>query len=97
MYSDQTGADNPSMKTTDEGPIAMINTPSVLTTSEVSRLLGVSPNTVTRWAREGRLPCRLTLGGHHRFERHVIEEIRESLNRAATERVPFLTPAGHAH
>jgi excisionase family DNA binding protein len=56
--------------------------PTLLTTSEVSRLLGVSPNTVTRWAREGRLPCRLTLGGHHRFDRQVIEGIRETLNRA---------------
>ena len=26
-------------------------------------MLGVSPNTVTRWAREGRLPCQVTLGG----------------------------------
>ena len=31
-------------------------------------MLGVSPNTVTRWAREGRLPCQVTLGGHHRFD-----------------------------
>jgi excisionase family DNA binding protein len=75
----------------------VIDPPAVLTTSEVSRLLCVSPNTVTRWAREGRLPCRLTLGGHHRFERQVIEEIRESLNRATTDRVASMTPAGHAH
>ena len=53
-----------------------------LTRSEVARLLGVSPNTVTRWAREGRLPCQVTLGGHHRFDRTVIEAIRESLHRA---------------
>jgi excisionase family DNA binding protein len=69
------------------GHIAVVDPPAVLTTSEVSRLLGVSPNTVTRWAREGRLPCRLTLGGHHRFERHVIEEIRETLDRTASGRV----------
>ena len=68
-----------------------------MTTSEVSRLLGVSPNTVTRWAREGRLPCRLTLGGHHRFERRVIEGIRESLNRAGTDGVALTTATGHAH
>jgi excisionase family DNA binding protein len=52
-----------------------------LTRSEVSRLLGVSPNTVTRWAREGRLPCQVTLGGHHRFERAVVEELRQRLTR----------------
>jgi excisionase family DNA binding protein len=68
-----------------------------MTTSEVSRLLGVSPNTVTRWAREGRLPCRLTLGGHHRFERHVIEGIRESLNRAGTDGFASMSAVSHAH
>jgi excisionase family DNA binding protein len=52
-----------------------------LTRSEVSRLLGVSPNTVTRWAREGRLPCHVTLGGHHRFERDLVEQLRKSLYR----------------
>jgi len=85
------------MKTSDEVPGAIIDPPAVMTTSEVSRLLGVSPNTVTRWAREGRLPCRLTLGGHHRFERRVIEGISESLNRAGTDGVALTTATGHAH
>jgi excisionase family DNA binding protein len=53
-----------------------------LTRSEVSKLLGVSPNTVTRWAREGRLPCQVTLGGHHRFNRELVEQLRKSLYRA---------------
>jgi excisionase family DNA binding protein len=51
--------------------------------SEVSTLLGVSPNTVTRWAREGRLPCQITLGGHHRFDRELVERLRKSLFREA--------------
>ncbi len=45
-------------------------------------MLGVSPNTVTRWAREGRLPCQVTLGGHHRFDRELVEQLRKSLYRA---------------
>jgi len=53
-----------------------------LSRSEVSKLLGVSPNTVTRWAREGRLPCQVTLGGHHRFDRELVEQLRKSLYRA---------------
>jgi excisionase family DNA binding protein len=53
-----------------------------LSRSEVSKLLGVSPNTVTRWAREGRLPCQVTLGGHHRFDRELVERLRKSLCRA---------------
>jgi excisionase family DNA binding protein len=52
-----------------------------LTRSEVSKMLGVSPNTVTRWAREGRLPCQVTLGGHHRFDREQVEQLRKSLCR----------------
>jgi excisionase family DNA binding protein len=81
MYSHQTGTDTPDMKPTHDGTTGP---PALLTTSEVSPLLGVSPNTVTRWAREGRLPCRLTLGGHHRFERQAIEQIRDGLTRSAT-------------
>ena len=38
-------------------------------------MLGVTPNTVSRWAREGRLPSVQTLGGHRRFEAHVIEKL----------------------
>jgi excisionase family DNA binding protein len=55
-----------------------------LTRSQVSRLLGVSPNTVTRWAREGRIACQVTLGGHHRFERAVVEQLQKDLTRGAS-------------
>src|SRR5205807_1349367 len=34
-----------------------------LTTAEVAEILHVSPKTVTRWAREGKLPHSRTLGG----------------------------------
>ncbi len=57
-------------------------TTQFLARSAVSKLLGVSPNTVTRWAREGRLPSQLTLGGHHRFNREFIEQLRMRLYRA---------------
>lgn len=56
-------------------------TVDLLGTSEVAALLGVSPNTVTRWARERRLPCLRTLGGHHRFDRAVIEAMLADLRR----------------
>lgn len=58
-------------------------TETLLTRSEVARILGVSPTTVTRWAREGRLPCRLTLGGHHRYSSRLIDEIRAQLSPGA--------------
>ena len=52
-----------------------------LTRAQVAALLGVSPNTVARWARSGRIPCQLTLGGHRRFEHSVIEELLKQLRR----------------
>jgi predicted site-specific integrase-resolvase len=46
-------------------------------------MLGVSPTTVTRWAREGRLACRMTLGGHHRFSPALIEQVRTRMSKQA--------------
>jgi len=57
-----------------------------LTRSEVASLLGVSPNSVTRWAREGRLACLVTLGGHHRFDREVVEQLRRQQYRERHDR-----------
>jgi len=64
------------------GDSAETGADAYMSRSGVARLLGVSPNTVTRWAREGRLPSQLTLGGHHRFERSVIENLRVEMRRA---------------
>ena len=54
-----------------------------LTRAEVARMLGVSPNTVSRWAREGRLNCQMTLGGHRRFDSRVIEQLRTRMRGEA--------------
>jgi len=40
-------------------------------------MLGVTPNTVSRWAREGRLPSVATLGGHRRYEVDIVENLRK--------------------
>lgn len=47
--------------------------------SETAKVLHVSPKTVSRWAAEGRLPSLVTLGGHRRFRRSDIEEIRRRM------------------
>jgi excisionase family DNA binding protein len=52
--------------------------------SEVAEVLQVSPKTVTRWAKEGKLPSRRTLGGHRRYARTDIESLAERLE----ERIP---------
>ena len=38
-----------------------------LSTGQVAELFGVQPETVARWADEGKLPCFSTPGGHRRF------------------------------
>jgi len=53
---------------------------SFLTRAEVSRLFGVSPSTVTRWARMGLLRAVRTPGGHYRFPER---ETRQAAQRAA--------------
>jgi excisionase family DNA binding protein len=50
-----------------------------LSRGEVSRLFGVSPSTVTRWARLGLLKAARTRGGHYRFP---AEETRRAAGRS---------------
>jgi excisionase family DNA binding protein len=50
-----------------------------LHTAQVADLLQVSPKTVARWAKEGRLPFVRTLGGHRRYLEADILELRTSL------------------
>lgn len=50
-----------------------------IATSDVARMLHVSPKTVSRWAKEGRLPCIRTLGGHRRYPKDEIEQLARSL------------------
>jgi excisionase family DNA binding protein len=56
--------------------------PSYLLPAEVADLLSVSPKTVSRWAKEGKLPFMKTLGGHRRYPE---VEIRELLNQLRQE------------
>ena len=55
--------------------------PSYLRAAEVADILSVSPKTVSRWAKEGKLPFMKTLGGHRRYPtakiRELVEELRE--------------------
>ena len=46
-----------------------------LTLGEASRLLGVSPGTLRRWADSGQLASFVTPGGHRRFPRAVVESL----------------------
>jgi excisionase family DNA binding protein len=44
--------------------LALVSIIVLFFTAEVADLLHVSPKTVSRWAKEGKLPFLKTLGGH---------------------------------
>ena len=50
----------------------------LLTPKEVAQRFHVTPKTVTRWAKAGKLTAIRTLGGHRRYrESEVLERLRE--------------------
>ena len=53
--------------------------PRYLHTAEVADILHVSPKTVSRWAKEGKLPFLKTLGGHRRYPAAEIRQLAEEL------------------
>jgi excisionase family DNA binding protein len=50
-----------------------------LRTSEAAARLHVQPRTITRWAHEGRLEHRRTLGGHRRYDPELIDQLVQAL------------------
>jgi len=52
---------------------------SYLRAAEAAALLHVSPKTISRWAREGKLGHVVTLGGHRRFSRSDIEALADRM------------------
>ena len=50
-----------------------------LTASQAAARLHVSPKTVSRWATQGRLAHRRTLGGHRRFDPELIGALVQAL------------------
>jgi excisionase family DNA binding protein len=50
-----------------------------LSSVQAAERLAVSPKTVSRWARQGRLPHLRTLGGHRRYDPEMVERLRRQL------------------
>ena len=58
---------------------AVPDPPSYIHTAEVADILHVSAKTVSRWAKEGRLPFLKTLGGHRRYPAAEIRQLADEL------------------
>jgi excisionase family DNA binding protein len=53
--------------------------PRYLRAAEVADILQVSPKTVSRWAKEGKLPFLKILGGHRRYPAAEIRQLADDL------------------
>jgi excisionase family DNA binding protein len=60
------------------------NPPAYLRTQEVADVMHVSPKTVSRWAKEGKLPFLKTLGGHRRYPDREIRALADTLREEPT-------------
>jgi excisionase family DNA binding protein len=49
--------------------------PKYLKPSEVAALFKVDSKTVSRWARDGKLPFIRTIGGHRRYPENEVREL----------------------
>ena len=56
-----------------------------------SRLLGVDPDTLRRWADEGRIEAFTTPGGHRRFDRRELERLLEARHPGVGTGPPLAT------
>ncbi len=64
-----------------------------LSLGPASRLLGVDPDTLRRWADAGRIATWTTPGGHRRFERSALERLAAE-RRPTTVPIPFASLGG---
>jgi DNA-binding transcriptional MerR regulator len=73
-----------------EAPIAATRPSDLLSRRAVAMRFGVAPQTITRWANEGIIPCVRTLGGQRRYPAYEVERL---LSAVWEHGVPGTSPA----
>lgn len=68
-------------------PTAGPGTSGWLSLGPASALLGIDPDTLRRWADEGRVPAWTTPGGHRRFDAAALDRLVQA--RRSTTRLPL--------
>ena len=56
-----------------------------LRTAEAAKILRVSGKTVSRWAKDGKIPHVITLGGHRRFPENAVRALADRLKFEASD------------
>jgi excisionase family DNA binding protein len=54
-------------------------------TAEAAKILRVSGKTVSRWAKDGKIPHVITLGGHRRFPEVAVKALADRLKIDVSE------------
>jgi excisionase family DNA binding protein len=71
-------------------PATTLPTGDWLSLGPASRLLGIDPDTLRRWADDGRVPAWTTPGGHRRFERASLQRLVEQRRSGERRRLASL-------
>ncbi len=60
----------------------LATTGSLLSTGQAAKLCSVTPDTLLKWIKSGRLPARRTAGGHYRVRREEVDALLAHEHRA---------------
>ena len=69
-------------------PISSLISKELLTTGEAAALCSVTPDTVLKWIRAGKIAAKRTPGGHHRIPRNALQPLLDKGSHQPTDRAP---------